>query len=87
MSYLCPYDLKGYHITWANLAGKCLIKQTYLLLAIYIYNFFTIRHYTNIIIYYHNMKPKPTRWSLERRPDPIPRSREREGGREREKLH
>jgi hypothetical protein len=34
--YLCPYDLKGYHITWADSAGKCLIKQTYLLSAIII---------------------------------------------------
>jgi hypothetical protein len=40
-------------------------------------------HYTNIIIYYHNMKPKPIRQGSEKRPDPIPRSRKRE----REKQH
>ncbi len=32
----CQYDLKGYHITGADSARKCLIKHKYLLLAIII---------------------------------------------------
>jgi hypothetical protein len=81
-----PVWLEGipYYLGWF---GRKVANKTNIFTFGNIYIYITIRHYLYIIIYYDNMKPKPTRRGSERRANPIPRSREkeREGGREGEK--